>query len=96
MQLTTNESTNDDESIKSVLHAGAPSSDQMSKSHLYQATINVPSSHYTKLVTDLQDQTQLAVKNATLLDRVSSFESVGIYMVDAKGDIDFCNETWYT
>ena len=95
-QLAATESVNDDESTKSALNPGAPSSDQMSKSHLYQATINIPASHYTSLVTDLQDQTQLAVKNARLLDRVSSFESVGIYMVDSKGDIDFCNETWYT
>jgi PAS domain-containing protein len=43
----------------------------------------------------LATQKRLAKSNADLLAKIAAFDTVGIYVTDIEGNIQFCNNCWY-
>jgi PAS domain-containing protein len=58
---------------------------------LEEAMFSSPSGSSESLAT----QKRLAKSNADLLAKIAAFDTVGIYVTDIEGNIQFCNNCWY-
>lgn len=66
-----------------------------SKSGFPLPTIEPSNPQYQHLISELKSQHEQLRTQAALIDMIAKMDAVALYIVDAAGEIIFCNDAWY-